>query len=312
MFVLIVVAGFRLVGTDADYFNYLGFLNTQNSLELMTKEFGFRLLIVFNSLVFNSNVTSFFLLFACLGITIKVWAFTKNSPIPVLSFIIYLLSYFLLHDYTQIRAGVASAIFFSALPDLSKGDKKAFFLKVIFACMFHWTALILVPLYFFVRRFSFGFFALLPFLGILLYLPKINFEKYLISALESYPALALYYAAHSGHGSEINIFNVINLAFLGLFIAIYFMILYMEEEFSTLEIDLFKIFSTSIFLFYFFAIFNRPVLAFRIFEFLNISLLLLIPYLVVKFKQWYLASIGFLLFFFFYFIHLIFNVKIIS
>ncbi|WP_339879004.1 EpsG family protein [uncultured Algoriphagus sp.] len=311
LLLLIPIVGFRMMGLDADYFNYLKFFKAQNDLELLTKEFGFRFLLGFNSFVFRSSINTFFLIFASLGISIKVWSFSKHSPIPILSFILYLLSYFLLHDYTQIRAGVASGFFLLALPDLSKGDKSTYFFKVVMACMFHWTALIMIPLYFFIRKFSLRFFALLPLVGILIFLPRINFEQYILSALSGFPALALYYATHSGHDSAINIFNAINMAFLGLFFVICFVIYYMKDEFSTLEISLFKVFSTSIFSFYFFAILNKPVMAFRVFEFLNISLLLLIPYLVDKFKQWYLASVGFLLFFFFYFMHLILNVRVI-
>lgn len=309
--ILVPIVGLRLLGPDADYNNYLNLLTLQNSLELLTKEFGFRLLLGLNSWIFNTNVDTFFLLFAILGISIKFYAFTKTSPIPLLSLVLYFLSYFLLHDYTQIRAGVASGIFLLSIQDLSEGSKKRYIQKVILACLFHWTALIMIPIYFFVRRFSFSFFALLPYIGILIFFSRINFEQYILLAIADYPAVTIYYASHSGHNSIVNIFNVINMGFLGIFFGISALIYYMHDEFTALEIDLFKVFSTSIFAFYFFAILNKPVVAFRIFEFLNISLLLLIPYVVLKFKQWYLASIVFLIFFLLYFYHLLVNVKVI-
>lgn len=309
--ILVPIAGLRLFGQDADYFNYLNLLTLQNSLELLTKEFGFRILLGINSVVFNSSVSAFFLIFAILGISIKFFAFTKISPIPLLSLALYLFSYFLLHDYTQIRAGVASGIFLLAMQDLSAGVKHRYFKKVIWACLFHWTALIMIPVYFLIRRFSLSFFFMLPFIGIFIFLSRINFEQYILSAIADYPALALYYASHSGHNSSVNIFNLINLGFLGMFIGIYALIYYLREKFSDLEIDLFKVFSISIFSFYFFAILNKPVVAFRIFEFLNISLLLLIPYVVLKFKQWYLASLIFMVFFLLYFYHLLANVRVI-
>lgn len=309
--ILVPIAGFRLLGQDADYFNYFILLTLQNSLELLTKEFGFRLLLGINSVVFNSSVNSFFLIFAILGISIKFYAFNKISPIPLLSLALYLLSYFLLHDYTQIRAGVASGIFLLGIQDLSAGEKHLYFKKVVLACLFHWTALIMIPVYFIIRRFSLNFFVLLPFIGILIFLSRINFEQYILQAISNYPALAFYYASHSGHNSTVNIFNVINLGFLGMFVSIYGLICFLREEFTELEINLFKVFSLSIFSFYFFAILNKPVVAFRIFEFLNISLLLLIPYVVLKFKQWYLASMIFMCFFLLYFYHLLVNVRVI-
>ncbi len=309
--ILVPLVGLRLLGQDADYFNYLNLLTLKNSLELLTKEFGFRILLEINSLVFNSSVSAFFLIFAILGISIKFFAFTKISPIPLLSLVLYLFSYFLLHDYTQIRAGVASGIFLLGLQDLSEGKRYQYFKKVIWACLFHWTALVMIPIYFIVKRFSLNFFVLLPFIGIFVFLSRINFEQYIIAAISDYPALALYYTSHSGHNSTINIFNLINVGFLAIFIGIYSIIYFLKEEFSSLEIDLFKVFSLSIFSFYFFAILNKPVVAFRIFEFLNISLLLLIPYVVLKFKQWYLASLFFMAFFLLYFYHLLVNVRVI-
>ncbi len=309
--ILVPVVGLRLLGQDADYFNYLNLLTLKNSLELFTKEFGFRLLLGINSIIFNSSVNSFFLIFAILGLSIKFYAFNKISPIPFLSLALYLFSYFLLHDYTQIRAGVASGIFLLSLHDLSEVNRYQYFKKVIWACLFHWTALIMVPIYLIVKRLSLNFFVILPFIGIFVYLSRINFEQYILTAISDYPALVLYYSSHSGHNSAVNIFNLINVGFLGMFLGIYLIIYYLREEFSELEIDLFKVFSLSIFSFYFFAILNKPVVAFRIFEFLNISLLLLIPYVVLKFKQWYLASLFFMAFFLLYFYHLLVNVRVI-
>jgi hypothetical protein len=216
-----------------------------------------------------------------------------------------------LHDYTQIRAGVSAGIFLLAVHDLSEGNRSAYLKKIVIACLFHWTALILIPVYFIVRKFSIQFFLVLPFGGIAVYLSKINIESFLVKLIQDYPALLFYYMSHSGHDSAINIFNMINLAFLGLFVGIYIIIFMEREEFSKVELDLFKIFSLSLFSFYFFAILNKPVVAFRLFEYLNIVLLLLIPSVVLKFKQWYLATIFFIAFFLVYFYHLIVNVQVI-
>lgn len=309
--VLVPLVGLRVFGLDADYFNYYNLIVLQNKVDLITKEFGFRAILGFNSLLFRDNVDTFFLTFAILGVSVKFFAFYKYSPIPLLSLVLYLFSYFLLHDYTQIRAGVSAGIFLLALEDLSDGNKSKYFKKIAIACLFHWTALILFPVYFIVRKFSFQFFFVLPFLGIAVFLSKINVEGLIIQSIQGYPALSLYYMSHSGHESAVNIFNVINLAFLALFIAFYAIITLVGDEFSTKEIDLFKVFSLSLFAFYFFAILNKPVVAFRIFEYLNVVLLFLIPAVVLKFRQWYLASGAFLAFFLIYFYHLIVNVQVI-
>ncbi|MFT4856185.1 MAG: transmembrane protein EpsG [Algoriphagus sp.] len=309
--VLVPIVGLRLFGLDADYFNYYDLIILKNKLDLITKEFGFRVLLSFNSLVFNDSIDAFFLIFAVLGISIKFYAFSKFSALPLLSLVLYLFSYFLLHDYTQIRAGVSAGIFLLSINDLSEGNRSAYLKKIVIACLFHWTALILIPIYFIVKKFTLQFFFLLPFVGIVVYLSKINIESLVIRSIQDYPALALYYLSHSGHDSAVNIFNLINLAFLVLFVGIYVIIVFELDEFTKVELDLFKIFSLSLFSFYFFAILNKPVVAFRIFEYLNVVLLLLIPSVVLKFKQWYLASIFFVGFFLVYFYHLLVNVQII-
>lgn len=309
--ILVPLVGLRIFGLDADYFNYYDLIILKNKLDLITKELGFRVLLSFNNTVFNNSIDAFFLIFAVLGISIKFYAFSKYSALPLLSLVLYLFSYFLLHDYTQIRAGVSAGIFLLAVHDLSEGNRSAYLKKIVIACLFHWTALILIPVYFIVRKFSIQFFLVLPFGGIAVYLSKINIESFLVKLIQDYPALLFYYMSHSGHDSAINIFNMINLAFLGLFVGIYIIIFMEREEFSKVELDLFKIFSLSLFSFYFFAILNKPVVAFRLFEYLNIVLLLLIPSVVLKFKQWYLATIFFIAFFLVYFYHLIVNVQVI-
>lgn len=309
--VMVPIAGLRLLGLDADNGNYMNLLTMGNGIELLTKEFGFRALLLVNAVIFGSNPQSFFLIFAAFGITLKFAAFSKDSPLPELSLLLYFLSYFLLHDYTQIRAGVASGFFLLSMRDLAEGNKGIYFKKVVFACLFHWTALVMIPIYFIVRKFSLAFFAVLPLVGILVFLSGINFEQYILKAISGYPALALYYGAHAGHESSINIFNLINLGFFGIFVIIFAMLAWQRDEFSDFEVSLSKVFSLSLFGFYVFAIINKPVVAFRVFEFLNITLLILIPGVVLKFKQWYLAAVFFLGFFLVYFYHLLVNVRVI-
>ncbi|WP_256742632.1 EpsG family protein, partial [Cronobacter sakazakii] len=55
------------------------------------------------------------------SIGIKLHAIKKISSSPILSLIIYIAFYYILHDMTQIRAGVAAGLFLLAIRELASG-----------------------------------------------------------------------------------------------------------------------------------------------------------------------------------------------
>ncbi|MFN3712003.1 MAG: EpsG family protein, partial [Alishewanella aestuarii] len=124
---LILIAGFRPVGFDRDSIAYILLLDTPlNQADLKDKEPAFWLIVELNRSLFEGNERTFFLIFAILGVSLKIIAISRLSLDPILSLWIYICSYFLLHDMTQIRAGVASGIFLLSIQDMHNKNFKSF------------------------------------------------------------------------------------------------------------------------------------------------------------------------------------------
>ncbi len=58
---------------------------------------------------------------------------------------IYKFSYFVLHELTQIRAGVVSALFLLAVYHIAKKEKRKALLLIIVGSFFHYSSLALLP-----------------------------------------------------------------------------------------------------------------------------------------------------------------------
>lgn len=287
----ISIAGFRLLGWANDTANYYEMVVYQDELRLATKEFFFRLIIFLNDFIFNSNFTVFLLIFAFLGVSIKMYVFVKYSKIVMLSVILYFLTYFWLHEYIQIRAGVATGIFLLTIKDLSEGNAKKYFFKVFFAIMFHWSSILLIPLYFFIKYLNLRTFMFLPLISIVIYETGFNLNLIIASILTFTGINENLFKMYAGFKHDINVFNTLSILYILLFSIITIMLFNYRKLFSDYEIVLYKVFSFSISLFFFSSLLNAPVVAFRLLEYFNIILLLLLPSIVSKFKQKKLVSI---------------------
>jgi len=189
--------------------NCIVYLSDQDEQLLGSKEVFFRLIIFLNTEIFSSNFTVFLLLFAVLGVSIKIFALVKLSPLPVLSIVLYLLSYFWLHEYIQIRAGVATAIFLLATKDLADGNFKKYFFKTFLSIMFHWSSIVMIAIYFLVKYKNLKAYALLPIIGIILNILNINFYLVIEFMLNTMGIDPIFYQMYAGYQNEINISQII-------------------------------------------------------------------------------------------------------
>jgi hypothetical protein len=288
---LIIIAGLRLFGWANDTANYYEIVIFQDELLLGSKEIFFRLIIFLNTEIFSSNFTVFLLLFAVLGVSIKIFALVKLSPLPALSIVLYLLSYFWLHEYIQIRAGVATAIFLLATKDLADGNSKKYFLKAFLAIMFHWSSIIMIPIYCLVKYKNLKAYTLLPIIGIILNILNVNFYLIIEFILNTTGIDPIFYKMYTGYQNDINVFNLISLSYILVFYIITAVIFTHKNTVNDYETILYKIISIGIFIFFLVSLLNAPVVAFRLLEYFMIVLLLLIPFLVIKFKQKLFASV---------------------
>lgn len=143
--VLIVNAGIRPPGIDLDYYNYYNvFTYGSSSLSRFEPAFFF---IVSIAKFFSSDVVGLFLLYALIAIFIKFYAIKKLTKLWYLSLIVYFCHYYILHEMTQIRAGLASGILLFSTQYLVDRNFKKYFIGVFFATMFHYSSIIFLPLW---------------------------------------------------------------------------------------------------------------------------------------------------------------------
>ena len=291
---LILIAGLRPIGIDRDSLSYVSFLHISLSdANFINKEPAFWIINELNRILFGGNEHTFFLIFAIIGITLKFFAIKKLSLSPIFSVFTYVCLYFILHEMTQIRAGVATAIFLLAIQDIYNRNLKSFLLKTILAMMFHYSAIIMLPVYFLnPYKINFKFFFFLPIFGVFLMFIGINVITILNSFLSILPDFLANKAElyilllDDGKFNEINVFNF----YYGSLLLIYYIMLLYHNYFkSKYDVLLLKLFGLMLFFFYFLSSF--PVLAFRVSEFFGVVLIILIPHFAIIFKEKTIAKI---------------------
>ncbi|MDF0727771.1 EpsG family protein [Cytobacillus sp. S13-E01] len=114
-------------------------------------EFGF---YIYQMLIKNITDDPQVLVFVSALITnlLIIYVFYKYSRYFELATYVYITSGLFLVSMNGIRQFLASAILFTATKFLIAGNWKKYFIVVIFASTFHKSALILIPVYFIVRR----------------------------------------------------------------------------------------------------------------------------------------------------------------
>jgi hypothetical protein len=308
--ILFFISGFKIFGPGNDYDSYYSMVVFKDYV-LEYKEIFLGLIIFLNDILFNSNITTFFLIFAIIGLSLKFIAFYKLSQYPYLTILIYFLSYYWLHEYIQIRAGVATGLFLLATKDLSDGKKWNYLIKSFFAILFHWSSIILIPLYF-IRKINLKFIIILPLVGILLYFLKFDIEGLIIYYLSLLGIDLTYYNLYAGYKDQINVFNFIAISYILIYIIITSLIMVNNKIFTKYEIILYKLFSFGIFIFYVMSKLNSPVVAFRLQEYFNVVLLILLPSIINKFKQKYIVASIIVAYFCLYFYFLMSKVIVFS
>lgn len=150
---LILIAGLRIPGHDHDSYNYLYVYANDGVLEnFVGMEPTYVWLCKLVRILFN-NFQFLLLIYAFLGVFFKLKAIKYLSPqVFFLPLLVYFSNYFLLHEMTQIRAGVASGIFLFALKPLIQGKRWTYIGYILVALFFHYSSLVLFPFVFLTNR----------------------------------------------------------------------------------------------------------------------------------------------------------------
>lgn len=128
-----------LMGDNVDYFKIDRLIFYEPSFYFIP--------LISRWLVGSGYVMMSFCIFALLGSWLKLKAFQLSNSF-FLSVLLYVSNYYLLHEMTQIRAGVASGILLISLVHIRNRHLGRFFLTILAACFFHYSSIIFFPFYF--------------------------------------------------------------------------------------------------------------------------------------------------------------------
>jgi hypothetical protein len=277
--ILILIAGFRGEGVDRDYENYSLLYKGFDTLTLLLTEptFVFISWLIKSS---NDNVVGLFIIYAFLGVTLKFFAIRLLSYQSTLSVLIYFSTFFLLHEMTQIRAGVASGIFLLSIQPLFDRKLAYFFALAVLAILFHYSSFIILPLYFLspsnikvklwgaaILAVYFLHFCNIHFTSLLEFLPLQNVQ-YKLEANKEVMAI---------NEDKINVFNILQIMRL-IFCFLFLSFIDLIQKANKYSILLLKIYILSVCSMVAFA--DVPTFSVRISEFFGVVELIIIPFLV--------------------------------
>ena len=182
---MVITAGFRDGRADRDYENYEMLYSNYQQISVLLVEPTFVLLSSIVKNFFDNKVVFLFVLYAFLGVTVKFCAIKQLSQFCYLSILVYLSNYFLLHEMTQIRAGVAAGFLLFSIKPIYDRNLFKFLFFVIIAFCFHFSSIVFLPFYFLSsKRISVIFYVALLFITYILHFLNIHFTSllYLIPA----------------------------------------------------------------------------------------------------------------------------------
>ena len=147
--ILTVVAGFRDGETMPDYEVYQGLYSRVNSFVfLYFIEISFIFIAKLSFLIISGNPIVLFVIYAILGVSLKMYFIKKISNLCFYSLVIYISNYYIIHEMIQIRAGVATAFIFLSIISLYNNERKSFLILMGCAFLFHYSSIIFLLLWF--------------------------------------------------------------------------------------------------------------------------------------------------------------------
>ena len=288
---LIILAAIRPIGIDNDSLVYEDyFFHYDNPLYEMTVEYSYRWLSSLFYVMFK-DVHSVFLFYAILGVSLKLFAFRKLTSKPFLALAIYICTYYILHEFTQIRVGVSSGILLFVIILLENDQRMKALGLILIAMVFHYSSAMLLPLLFFsneemTEREKKFYLALIP-LGYIFCFLHIELTTlpipYIADKLESYQEMK-----EQGFLDEVNVFNLVYLVKIAMFFYLvsFYDIIKEHNKFLPIMVKM-----ESISLFSFSALSSLPVLSFRVSELFGIVEIVLFANIFYTIRSCWLSKI---------------------
>ncbi|MXV17379.1 EpsG family protein [Hufsiella ginkgonis] len=294
---LVLVAGFKKVGNDRDSINYLDYFLSVGSPGQYFTEYKvnyfyepFYYLVPSVLAALGIQVWLTFLVVAVIGVGLKFLAIQRLTELVFLSVLVYIGHFFILHEMTQIRAGVMSGCVLLCIPEIYQRNHLRFALFILIGILFHYSILIFVPFYFLdgqsLHKRTYLLLLYVPYLLYFLNINPLTILQSMSLGLISEKIAVYNQMLQMGDGSAINVFNTIFLIQLALctFLIIKSHVLAEHNKYAFLLI---KIYSWSA---CFFVLFSAiPIAAFRLSEVLQIVQVIVVPFLVYLVRPKYVA-----------------------
>lgn len=142
--VLFLFAGLR----DGDYVPDYKIYEWVYNDDMFVFEPTFTVISVIVRWFFGGGIIWLFLIYAALGVWIKLVAIRKLTPFVFLSLLVYVSDFYVLQELVQMRASMATGIFLLSIPSLYERRAKSYFGLTFLATMFHISSLMMIPLWF--------------------------------------------------------------------------------------------------------------------------------------------------------------------
>jgi len=146
IFALLYIAGLRDITVGTDTAHYRDIFNNPDDIEIGFQWFAKGIRYI------GGDFHLFLFLFFFISLSLKLYAFKKVSLYPLLSICIYSSFWFLVYDMNGIRQGIALGFIALSYYFLIVNKSRFFYLSLLGAILFHYSALVFLPIIFITKK----------------------------------------------------------------------------------------------------------------------------------------------------------------
>jgi hypothetical protein len=309
---LILIASLRLPYSTKDTSNYIYAFNSISDFSTFIRFEPTFVLITLVTKFMSFSWNFLFFVYASIAISIKFISIKKISNFYFVSIFVYISNFYILHELTQIRVGIATAILLSSIKPLY--DRKAinFLIHITIAVLFHYSAFVFYILWF-LNPFKLNKYSLISilFFSYILVLNNITLT-FLLKEVKISQFVKLFdFYSSKNLSRQTNVVNIFNAFFIIRFFLCIYLICNYEylSKINKYFILLIKIYVIGLTLFLLFSDFT--IVSFRISELFLIVEIILFPLLIFLFRPQLISKFIPILISFIYLFLNIFYLKLI-
>ena len=291
LFIAGVISAGRLLGIGADYNGYRE-LFTHEGFKRDSIEPAYRFLRYLNDYLFDGHVAPIYFISVITALSLKIRAFRSLSSHWNVVLFLYFLSFFFVHEYTQIRAAVAIGIFLCSIKDINENRSFCFFIKMLIATLFHYSAMIMLFCWIYTRMArSIKFCVVVTLTGVVFSIFFVEFA----SNLTKYVYLLQDLIGLNKSGGESDFMSPWNLKYATLLFLFLLVSTLIKKE-DSLNFTLYMIFSFGVCCYYYLLPLQLPVISVGFAEFYSVVYVILMVNMAYN-KDYCTVKRGYLLLF---------------